>query len=101
MPYELSLFKVPRHHLRPQQLDQSIKRIQAHKPCMRRLRYSVAVSLDGFIAGPNGEYDWIIMDPSIDFEGFFKEFDTLLMGRRTFEFAGGGSTPGVRTIVCS
>jgi hypothetical protein len=33
----------------------------------RRLRYQVAVSLDGFIAGPNGEYDWIIMDPSIDF----------------------------------
>src|SRR6266699_1544715 len=33
----------------------------------RRLRYHVAVSLDGFIAGPNGEYDWIVMDPSIDF----------------------------------
>jgi dihydrofolate reductase len=57
--------------------------------------------MDGFIAGPNGEYDWIIMDPSIDFEGFFKEFDTLVMGRRTFEFAGGGSSPGMRTIVCS
>ena len=57
--------------------------------------------MDGFIAGPNGEYDWIIMDQSIDFESFFKEFDTLLMGRRTFEFAGGESTPGTRTIVCS
>jgi len=33
----------------------------------KRLRYQVAVSLDGFIAGPNGEYDWIVMDPSIDF----------------------------------
>jgi dihydrofolate reductase len=61
----------------------------------------VAVSLDGFIAGPNGEYDWIIMDPSIDFEGFFKQFDTIIMGRRTFEVAGGGSSPGIRTIVCS
>ncbi|MBM3836725.1 MAG: hypothetical protein FJ398_01975 [Verrucomicrobia bacterium] len=68
---------------------------------MRRLRYSVAVSVDGFIAGPNGEYDWIIMDPSIDFDGFFKEFDTLVMGRRTFEVAGGGSTPEMRTIICS
>ena len=68
---------------------------------MRRLRYGVAVSLDGFIAGPNGEYDWIIMDPSIDFEGFFKQFDTLVMGRRTFEVAGGGSAPEMRTIVCS
>jgi hypothetical protein len=31
---------------------------------MRRLRYGVAVSLDGFIAGPNGEYDWIVADPT-------------------------------------
>lgn len=42
----------------------------------RRLRYQVAVSLDGFIAGPNGEYDWIVMDPAIDFAALFKEFDT-------------------------
>jgi dihydrofolate reductase len=41
--------------------------------------------LDGFIAGPSGESDWIIMDTAIDFEGFFKEFDTAVMGRRTFE----------------
>ena len=33
----------------------------------RRVRYQVAVTLDGFIAGPNGEYDWIVMDPDIDF----------------------------------
>ena len=29
---------------------------------MRRVRYAVAMSFDGFIAGPNGEYDWIQMD---------------------------------------
>jgi len=52
---------------------------------MRLLRYSVAVSLDGYIAGPNGEYDWITMDPSIDFSALFSEFDTLVMGRKTFE----------------
>jgi hypothetical protein len=34
----------------------------------RRVRYQVAMSLDGFIAGPNGEADWIIMDPEIDFK---------------------------------
>ena len=51
----------------------------------RRLRYQVAVSLDGFIAGPNGEYDWIVMDPSIDFAALFKEFDTAVMGRKTYE----------------
>jgi len=30
---------------------------------MRRIRYCVASSLDGFIAGPNGEADWIAYDP--------------------------------------
>ena len=54
---------------------------------MRRLRYSVAASLDGFIAGPNGEYDWIAHDPSIDFVAMFAQYDTLLMGRKTYEFA--------------
>ena len=36
----------------------------------RRVRYQVAVTLDGFIAGPNGEYDWIVMDPAVDFAAF-------------------------------
>jgi dihydrofolate reductase len=49
----------------------------------RRLRYQVAVSLDGFIAGPHGEYDWIVMDPAIDFAAMYKEFDTAVMGRKT------------------
>lgn len=52
---------------------------------MRRIRYQVAVSLDGYIAGPQGEVDWIPDDPDIDFEDLFDEFDTLLMGRRTYE----------------
>src|SRR5688572_4726273 len=32
---------------------------------MRRVRYAVAMSLDGFIAGPKGEADWIEMDPTV------------------------------------
>jgi dihydrofolate reductase len=71
----------------------------------RRLRYQVAVSLDGFIAGPNGEYDWIVMDPSIDFDALFKEFDTAVMGRKTYEVmsaqGGQGAMPGLDVIVFS
>ena len=52
---------------------------------MRRLRYQVASSLDGYIAGPNGEIDWIVHDPAIDFEALFDQFDTLVMGRATYE----------------
>ena len=54
---------------------------------MRRLCYAVAASLDGFIAGSNGEYDWIVHDPSIDFAAMFARYDTLLMGRGTYEIA--------------
>jgi dihydrofolate reductase len=71
----------------------------------RRLRYQVAVSLDGFIAGPNGEYDWIVMDPSIDFAALYKEFDTVVMGRKTYEVmtaqGGTGAMPGLDVIVFS
>lgn len=71
----------------------------------RRLRYQVAVSLDGFIAGPNGEYDWIVSDPSIDFGALFKQFDTAVMGRKTYETmtaqGGTGAMPGIDVVVFS
>ncbi len=52
---------------------------------MRRICYQVAMSLDGYIAGPKGEYDWITQDPDIDFAAMFRRFDTLLMGRKTYD----------------
>src|SRR6476619_4363741 len=71
----------------------------------RRLRYQVAVTLDGFIAGPGGEYDWIVMDPAIDFGALYKEFDTAVMGRKTYEagLAAGatGAIPGLDVLVFS
>ena len=76
---------------------------QQGKAPMRRIRYVVAMSLDGYIAGPNGEADWIIMDPDSDFRALFEQFDTFLLGRRTFEAIGGarGGQSGVQTIVFS
>jgi len=52
---------------------------------MRRVRYRVAASLDGFIAGPNGEIDWIVPDPTVDFASVYANVDTVLLGRRTYE----------------
>src|SRR5262245_33823459 len=73
---------------------------------VRRVRYQVATSLDGYIAGPKGEADWIIMDPDIDFRALYAQFDTVLIGRRTFErMARGkkkpGAMPGMKTLVFS
>lgn len=66
---------------------------------MRRIVYSVAMSLDGYIAGPNGEADWIVMDPDLGpaFEELYSRFDTMLLGRKTWEAMagqGGGSGGG-------
>lgn len=64
----------------------------------------VAMSLDGYIAGPNGEADWITMDPEIDFAALFAQFDTIIVGRKTFAglaAAGRVSMPGMSTIVFS
>jgi hypothetical protein len=72
---------------------------------IRRLRYQVAVSLDGFIAGPNGEYDWIVIDPAVDFAALFREFDTAVMGRKTYDLltaqGGDGAMPGLDVVVFS
>src|SRR5262249_47608773 len=73
---------------------------------MRRVRYQVAASLDGFIAGSKGEADWIVMDPDIDFQALYDQFDACLIGRRTYEgMARGkkkpGAMPGMKTFVFS
>lgn len=71
---------------------------------MRELRYSVASSLDGYIAGPNGEYDWIAVDPEIDFAAMYASFSGIVMGRRSYEVftaTGGGEGPPLPTYVYS
>lgn len=60
---------------------------------MPRVRYRVAMSLDGYIAGLGGEIDWIVPDPAIDFGALFAQFDTFIMGRRTFELTLQPSSP--------
>jgi dihydrofolate reductase len=54
---------------------------------MRPVRYNVAASLDGYVAGPHGSFDWIPDDPTVDFAGLFAKIDTVLLGRKSYEVA--------------
>jgi len=54
---------------------------------MRKVILGVAVSLDGFIEGPNGEYDWCLTDQDYGFSDFFKRVDTIFVGRKTYEMS--------------
>ena len=71
---------------------------------MRQLRYSVAASLDGYIAGPSGDYDWIPMDPEIDFAAMYAGFSGIVMGRHSYDVftaTGGAVGPALPTYVYS
>ncbi|RUT35760.1 dihydrofolate reductase [Paenibacillus zeisoli] len=70
---------------------------------MRRLRYQVACSLDGFIAGLKDEFDWITPEPEFNFEELHAQFDTIIMGRRTYEIVSslGEDFVGKQVIVAS
>jgi dihydrofolate reductase len=52
---------------------------------MRQVLYRVATSVDGYIAGPHGEFDWIVHDPTINLSATYDTVDTVLLGRRTYE----------------
>ncbi len=52
---------------------------------MRKVVLDLAVTLDGFIEGPNGEIDWCIMDDDMDFEGFLATIDIIFYGRVSYD----------------
>ncbi len=74
---------------------------------MRKIILAVAVSLDGFIEGPNGEYDWCFTDQDYGLSDFFKRVDTLFMGRKTYEMSlavgdnNGGGFPKFKKYIFS
>lgn len=54
----------------------------------RKIVLDLAVSLDGFIEGINGETDWCIMDDDMDFTKFLNSIDTILYGRKSYDLWG-------------
>ena len=53
---------------------------------MRQLKLYIATSLDGYIAGPNGELDWLPTEGDLDYgyTQFYASVDTTLMGNSTY-----------------
>ncbi|HEV2470167.1 MAG TPA: dihydrofolate reductase family protein [Candidatus Sulfotelmatobacter sp.] len=72
---------------------------------MKKIRYGVAMSLDGYIAGPRGEADWIVHDPEVNFAEIWAQYDIGLMGRGTYAPAvarlGKKAFQGMKTVVVS
>lgn len=54
----------------------------------RRIILDLAITLDGFIEGKNGEVDWCIMEPDMGFANFLNQIDTILYGRKSYDLWG-------------
>ena len=68
---------------------------------MRKVILGVAVSLDGFIEGPGGEYDWCPPPSKTEMEAFLGKVDVIFMGRKSYEMMGGAAFPGKLSYVFS
>ena len=63
----------------------------------RKVLLDLAVSLDGFIEGQNGEIDWCIMDEEMGFNNFLNQIDTIFYGRKSYDLWG-ESTPDIEDV---
>lgn len=52
---------------------------------MRKIKLNAAVSLDGLIEGPSGEYDWCFTDQDYGMTEFLESIDTVLFGRKSYQ----------------
>ncbi len=68
---------------------------------MRKIILCVAVSLDGYIEGPKGEYDWCYTDQDYGMTPFLERIDTIFYGRKSYDVAGGNVFPGKRAYIFS
>lgn len=68
---------------------------------MRKVILGLAVSLDGFIEGPDRNYDWCFTDQDYGMTSFMKSIDAIFIGRKTFEITGGNPFPQKNCYVFS
>ena len=74
---------------------------------MRKVIYGGACSLGGYLAAKDGAIDWLRMSKDVEeiMRKTWATIDTMLLGRKTWEFAqkmgGGPPTPGVTSYVFS
>jgi dihydrofolate reductase len=74
---------------------------------MRKVTFGGAISLDNYLARPNDAVDWLMWsdEAAAVMTAYWKTIDTILMGRKTYEFAlrsgHGGGTPRMTTYVFS
>ena len=64
---------------------------------MRKIVLGLGISMDGYIARPDGTLDFLFMPKDYSMAPFFATVDTALMGRKTLDAAlkmGGGSFSG-------
>jgi dihydrofolate reductase len=73
--------------------------------CARNVVLGIGISLDGYLARPDGSVDFLFMPKDYSMGPFFKRIDTAVMGRKTYEVAlklgGGMSSPGMKSYVFS
>ena len=60
---------------------------------MRKVILDVAVSLDGYIEGPNREYDWCFTDQDYGFTDLMNRIDSIFYGRKSWELFGNYTPP--------
>lgn len=51
----------------------------------RKIILNLCTSLDSFIEGPNGEYDWCLTDQDYGMTDFLNRIDTIFFGRKSYE----------------
>ena len=59
--------------------------IEQIQKTMRKIILNVAVSLDSFIEGPNGEFDWCFMDQDYGMTDFMNRTDAIFFGRKSYQ----------------